>query len=396
MERLLTRSRVLIAFCGALLLAALNRRDPMVYGMFLFLATLTVLGFVLPWLSLRGMAVRVAAGGKSEVEEGAACDLGIVVERRVRWPAFMVDVETEWEWAGQRMVLRQTVPVIRKGAAPVLGRLARFGCRGHYRLVAVRLASGFPLGLLQARHSMPQQHTGIAVHVLPRPQAMHWPLPWNVSPDAAGTLATRHTGQSFELGMLRTYQQGEPVGRVNWRASARAGELVIQHFQQMGAVALRLVVQAPRAPALGDPRSAGEQAIRLAAGVCDTALAQGAKVTLYPLAGDGAEGMAPVQDAAQLRRALASALPGSSAQLLGACARLAADVRAGEQIALVVPADLPLADLQAALKAFAHLPCTVVACVALGRAGASAHEANAQLLLDAAARVGVATVLEAP
>lgn len=391
MERLLTRSRVLIAFCGTLLLAALNRRDPMVYGMFLFLTTLTVLGFVLPWLSLRGMSVRLKNDGVAEVQEGAACDLGLVVERSVRWPAFMVDVETEWEWAGHRMVLRQTVPVIRKGAAPVLGRLARFPCRGHYRLVAVRLASGFPLGLLQARRSMPQQHTGIAVHVLPRPQAVHWPLPWNVSPDASGTLATRHTGQSFELGMLREYQQGESVGRVSWRASARLGELVIQHFQQMGAVALHLVVHAPRAPALGDPRSAGEQAVRLAAGVCDVAVAHGAKVTLYPAAGG-----APVQDATLLRQALASALPSSPAQLMEACARLAAEARAGEQIALVVPADLSVPDLQAALAQFARLPCTVVACIALGPAGTASHRANAALLGAAAGRAGVAALVEAP
>lgn len=80
MERLLTRSRVLLAFCCTLLLAALNRRDPMVYGMFLFLATVTVMGFVLPWLSLRGMAVRLRADGLGgEVIEGAGCDIGIVV-----------------------------------------------------------------------------------------------------------------------------------------------------------------------------------------------------------------------------------------------------------------------------------------------------------------------------
>ncbi|MBB6564288.1 uncharacterized protein (DUF58 family) [Acidovorax soli] len=393
MERLLTRSRVLIAFCGTLLLAALNRRDPMVYGMFLFLTTLTVLGFVLPWLSLRGMAVRLGANGTTEVEEGAACDLGIVVERSVRWPAFMVDLETEWEWAGHRMVLRQTVPVIRKGTAPVVGRLARFGCRGHYRLVAVRLASGFPLGLLQARHSMPQQHTGIAVHVLPRPQAVHWPQPWSVSPDASGTLATRHTGQSFELGLLREYQQGESVGRVNWRASARVGDLVIQHFQQMGALALRLVVLAPGSPALGDLRSAGEQAIRLAAGVCDAALAQGAKVFVYPAADGEAMDQPPVQDAALLRQALASALPSSPVQLRGACARLAGDARAGEQVALVVPGDLAVADLQAALAELVRLPCTVVVCIAVGRAGAATHRANAGQLRALAEQAGVATVL---
>ncbi|KRC16787.1 DUF58 domain-containing protein [Acidovorax sp. Root219] len=397
MECLLTRSRVLVAFCCTLLLAALNRRDPMVYGMFLFLTTLTVLGFVLPWLSLRGMSVRLKNNGVAEVQEGAACDLGLVVERSVRWPAFMVDVETEWEWAGHRMVLRQTVPVIRKGAAPVLGRLARFSCRGHYRLVAVRLASGFPLGLLQARRSMPQQHTGIAVHVLPRPQAVHWPLPWSVSPDASGTLATRHTGQSFELGLLREYQQGESVGRVSWRASARVGELVIQHFQQMGALALRLVVHAPGAPALGDPRSAGEQAIRLAAGVCDAALAQGAKVVLYPAADGEAKDRPPVQDAALVRQALASALPSSPEQLRQACARVAADARAGEQIALVVPGDLAVADLQAALAELARLPCTVVTCIALGPKGALTHRANAEQLRAVAAQAGVTTVLqEAP
>ena len=187
----------------------------------------------------------------------------------MRWPAFMVDVETEWEWAGRHLTLCQTIPVVRAGKAVELGRQVRFACRGHYRLVAVRLACGFPLGLVQARHAM--QHTGIAVHVLPKPQAMYWPLPWNVSPDPSGTLATRHTGQSFELGLLREYQQGDSVGRVNWRASARVGELVIQHFQQLGAVVLRVAVHAPAAPALGNPASAGEQAIRLAAGVFDAA-----------------------------------------------------------------------------------------------------------------------------
>lgn len=408
MERLLTRPRVLIVFCVALLMAALNRRDPMVYGMFLFLLTLTVLGFVLPWLSLRGMAVRLQAQGAATAEEGEACDLGIVVARSVRWPAFMVDVETEWEWAGRRVVLRQTLPVVHKGAAPATARLARFDCRGHYRLVAVRLSSGFPLGLLQARHSMllPQQLGSVALHVLPRPQAVQWPLPWSVSPDAEGTLATRHTGLSFELGMLREYQQGEPVARVSWRASARVGELVIQHFQQMGALALRLVVFAPAAPALGDPRSAGEQAIRLAAGVCDAALAQGAKVMLYPAASaapavphdkvDADEDAQPVQGPRRLRLALANALPCNAEQWHQACTRLAADARPGEQIALVVPADLAAEHLTSALAELAHLHCLVVVCIAQGRADVSAQRHAAEKLKATATRAGAAAFTESP
>lgn len=390
MERLLSRPRVMIAFCVVLLLAALNRRDPMVYGMFLFLTTITVLGFVLPWLSLRGMAVRLQATGGTEVVEGMGCDLHIVVERSVRWPAFMVDVETEWEWAGQRVLLRQTVPVIRAGRAPALGRLVRFPCRGRYQLVAVRLASGFPLGLVQARHSM-QQRSDIALHVLPAPQPVHWPLPWSVAPDPVGQLATRQMGQSFELGMLREYQHGESVGRVSWRASARVGELVIQHFQQMGSIRLRVVVHAPALPALGNPASAGEQAIRLAAGVCEVAQGHGVQAFLY-LAGD----CDPLQDASLVRHALAEALPGSAALLRQACARVAADANAGEQVALVVPCDMAQADLKAALAELAGLACTVVVCIALARASTPAHQGAAQGLQAIATQAGAATLMEAP
>jgi len=147
-----------------------------------------------------------------------------------------------------------------------LGGVVHFPCRGFYQLNAVRLSSGFPLGLVSAQHGLPRPQ--IALHVLPKPLPVHWPLPWDVTEDPQGELSTRRMGQSFELGMLRPYQQGESVGRVSWRASARVGELVIQHFQQSGSMRLRVLVQAPSAPAWGDADSAGEQAIRLAAGVC--------------------------------------------------------------------------------------------------------------------------------
>ena len=154
MERWLSKSRVLLGFCGVLLIAALNRQDPMVYGMFLFLAVVSLLGFLLPWLSLRSMTVRLESALDMEVMEGAGCNLNILIERKAPWPAFMVAIETEWEWASHRMMLSQTVPVIRAGRAPDLGSLVQFPCRGHYELIAVRLTSGFPLGLIRAHHTL--------------------------------------------------------------------------------------------------------------------------------------------------------------------------------------------------------------------------------------------------
>src|SRR6218665_141244 len=135
MERWLSKTRVLIALCGVLLMASLNRQDPMVYAMFLFLVVLSLLGFVLPWLSLRGMRVRTSlVTGGHELIEGQPSGLHLLIQRRAWWPAFMVDVETRWRWAGRELVLRQTVPVIQGRRELDLGRELHFPCRGDYRL----------------------------------------------------------------------------------------------------------------------------------------------------------------------------------------------------------------------------------------------------------------------
>ena len=71
MERWLSRPRVLIGLCVVLLMSALNRQDPMVYGMFLFLAVVSLLGFLLPWLSLRSMAIRLDS---ADTRSRASCN----------------------------------------------------------------------------------------------------------------------------------------------------------------------------------------------------------------------------------------------------------------------------------------------------------------------------------
>ncbi|WP_180131383.1 DUF58 domain-containing protein [Rhodoferax sp. BLA1] len=388
MESWLSKSRVLLALCAVLLMAAINRHDPMVYAMFLFLVVVTVLGFGLPWLSLRGTTVHLSAKANTEVTEGEVCPLDLVLERSTPWPAFMVMVETEWIWASQRLVLSQTVPVLRAGHLPDLGGLLRFPCRGLYQLNAVRLSSGFPLGLVSARHGL--QRPEITQYVLPQPQPVHWPLPWDVTDDPQGELSTRRMGQSFELGLLRPYQQGEPVGRVSWRASARVGELVIQHFQQSGSVRLRLLVQAPRAPALGEPDSAGEQSIRLAAGVGEAALNNGAQLFLYldtqPT---------PLRDGLRLRRALAEALP-TDTSLSQAVARLAQDTAPGEQVAVVVSGSQAAPELLAALTMLANQACRVLACIAVGRRAPAQELQQARQLAHTLTQAGFATLLELP
>lgn len=339
MERWLSKPRVLLALCGVLLMASLNRQDPMVYAMFLFLAVLSLLGFLLPWLSLRGMRVHtaIAPGGGGQVVEGESSRLQLLVHRRAWWPAFMVDVETRWRWASREIVLRQTVPVIRGGRSYDLGREVRFPCRGDYRLLGVTLASGFPLGLMRASQTIAPDE--MRMLVVPRAQTMHEALDWSVSEDPQGEQITRRMGQSFELGMLRKYEAGEFLGRVSWRASARIGDLVIQHFQQSASPLLRLVVQIPPVGEVGLPAAPSEQAIRLAAGLCGRALAEGVRLRIYlPSAPE------PLQDMAQILPALARAEPGTL-DLSQAMQRASQDMTAGEQLAVVIGANYPAVTL---------------------------------------------------
>ena len=312
----------------------------------------------------------------------------MVIRRTAWWPAFMVQVETEWQWGPQRVVLSHTVPFFGAGVAQGLGRMVQFDCRGNYELIEVRISSAFPLGLIRAERKLARPN--VRLHVLPQAQAVRWPLPWDVAEDPVGELTTRRIGQSFELGMLRPYRQGEAVGRISWRASARVGELVIQHFQQRGSIRLRVVVQVPNGQAFGDPQGAGEQAIRLAAGVCDAGLGGGAKLFVY-LDPDAA----PLHEGAGIRRALAQ-VPPSTTTFSRTLSRAAGETRQGEQVALVVPCTSTAGELENGLAQLAQRAASVLVCIAIGRQAPAAELAQARALQQAVAQTGVATFMEAP
>lgn len=388
MERWLSKSRVLAGLCVVLLSAALNRQDPMVYAMFLFLSVIWVLGYVLPWLSLAGTTLQADPAGALSLTEGQGGALGLRIVRRLPWPAFMVDVESEWDWAGQRTVLRHTLAMVRRGTTGDLGPALRFPCRGVYRLVDLRLASGFPLGLVRASHRMTP--SDLQVCVLPRPWPLPWPMPWRLTDDPLGDLHTPRRGPSMEFAQLRPYDHGEPLGRVNWRASARAGELVVQQFQHTGSVRLHVVVEVPTGRMLADPEGAGEQAIRLAAGVCELALQQQARLVLHltrePLA---------LQDLGVVLEALAQARaePGDLPVRL---AQAAAEVQAGEQLAVVVAANTPVQTLIAALAELHAKPCAVLVAVAVGRQAQAAERQAAQSLDEAVQAAGWTTWRQTP
>jgi uncharacterized protein (DUF58 family) len=378
MERWLTKPRVLLALSGFLLMAALNRSDPFFYGMFLFLLTLALLGLGLPWLSLR--RVSVDARGQGEVFEQEPTALALSVEQRGWWPVVMVEVETCWLWAGHRIVLRHIVPMLRSGRAQSLGSQIRFPCRGRYRLQEVNLASGFPLGLFTARSS--RHFSNVAFDVLPRPLRVSLPEDLPVSEDESGQQVTRRLGHSTEMGILREYEFGDPVSRIHWRASARAGHLVIQQHLQSGSPMIRIVTEIPGADEIGRSNAPTEQALRAAAGVMLAAQTAGVRARVY----------LPPQDQAlsntdEVLLALARAEPGSL-PLETALKRARRDLRDGELIVAVVGISCQATSLLRQLAASDVNADQVLVYVAAERLGAGAEGFATLPLVDALTKAG--------
>lgn len=380
MERWLTKSRAIFALCAVLLIAALNRQEPMVYAMFLMLATVGGLGYLLPWLSLRSATLDRAGEWPEEVEvvQDQPLDLDLCVRQQAWWPAWVVEVEARWQWASHEFTSRSTVPMLRaRSQIGVLDAIS-FSCRGRYRLAELRLRSGFPLGLIHAHRSIDVGRFSVLVR--PAQWPVRLPSVWTVSEDALGDASEGHAGESLELNMLRAYQPGEAVRRVDWRASARAGELVVRQFQHPASVLVKLLVEPPDAAELGRADSPSEQALRVAAGVCSHLAQEGVRFAL--LMPDAP----PAQQADAASRALALALP-AAAPWPARLALAASNLRRGEQIVAVLAATASATPLVDAAREAAAAGGSLVAVIATwpGAPGAL-HEqaANLQVQLKVA------------
>lgn len=315
-----------------LAVAAVNRHDSILHAMAVTLVTMVVLGRALPWLALRSATLRAPGNWREEIEaeEGVPVALALQLTQQGAWPAWLVEVEAEWSWAGRSFVTRDAAAFLRSHtSAPVFESL-RFDCRGRYRLVGLRLRSGFPLGLENASREVPVPP--LSVLVRPASTLVRLPAEWTVSEESAGDHVLGDAGESLDLQMLRAYEAGDAVRRVDWRASARAGSLIVRQFHDPAAVVAKVIVQLPGPEEVGRTDAPREHVVRAAAGLCDFLAGQALRTVLV------LPNRAAVRAHDAMSAALAEALPGAA----GWSTRLheaSGSLRRGEQLVAVVAAD---------------------------------------------------------
>jgi uncharacterized protein (DUF58 family) len=222
-----TASRRLPAYLGlggAGLLAGLlfGRPEPVVIGAPLLLAAAAGLALARP--PQLDVAVRL---DRERVVEGE--DVELEVEVRSRRPVARLEVEVLLpQGLSARSLPGEAAG--RLGAGAVRTFRHRLSCsRWGGRLVGeVRLRARDPLGFFTYRD---EERRLLPLRVYPRPEALRRLLRPGETQAFAGNEVSRLKGEGIEFADIRPFQPGDRVRRINWRVSARRGELHVNEMR---------------------------------------------------------------------------------------------------------------------------------------------------------------------
>ena len=100
--------------------------------------------------------------------------------------------------------------------------------RGHHRIGPVAIRSGDPLGLFRRQRIL----TGaIDITVYPMTVALDGYTPTSALQSGGGVIQRRSTVPTAAVGGIRDYTSGDPINRISWTATARAGHLMVKEFE---------------------------------------------------------------------------------------------------------------------------------------------------------------------
>ena len=139
-----------------------------------------------------------------------------------------------------------------------------------------------------------------ALRVYPPVQALRALVRALETQPAVGDHVSRERGDGIELAELRPFVSGDEPRRVNWRATARTGELVVNELHPERSTDIVLFVDAT-----ADEGSAGatplDQSVRAAAALAERYLTRRDRVALL-VVGGAVRWLRPARGAAQLHR----------------------------------------------------------------------------------------------
>lgn len=216
---------VVVAAIGALGLVAppIGEAAPFVLGG----AALALLADQLLAGSPRRLSV--TRGLPAQIIEGRACELALTVESRAGVEALIIDTLPEGalpEGVDQHPTHRLALPPT---SSARLATTVTFVRRGAHRLGRVAVRTIGPLGLVRRRARLPLE---VDIDVLPDVARIGARAERLLrGRDAEAGSRRRLLREGRELDSLREYQRGDDPRLVEWKQSARRGQLIVKHLK---------------------------------------------------------------------------------------------------------------------------------------------------------------------
>jgi uncharacterized protein (DUF58 family) len=253
--------------------AALNTGNNLLYLVLSLMLAFLVLSGVLSESALRGVSVRREL--PKEIFAGRPVLVALEIRNAQRFvPAFAVAVEDRVrELAGVERAAGRAF-ALRVAPRGSESRLYRFeaGRRGPARFTSFKVSTRFPFGLF-----LKSLVVECADEALVYPAFDRMPAPEPRAGRAErGEALSGGVGAGSEVGGVRAFQRGDPARRIQWRATLRAGELVVRETERehVREVEVRLRTLGER------PGERFEDAVRAAASRIVAALDAGMRVAL--------------------------------------------------------------------------------------------------------------------
>jgi uncharacterized protein (DUF58 family) len=195
--------------------------------------------------------------------------LSIVKERIFHWRNKASEAEAE-----DRAMFRQAAyfPILRAREIRSELTMQSFPNRGRYSLQGFSISTRFPFGFF-----LRGEYIGAKGEILVYPLTQEISSFFHLLPFLPGHLESHHVGLGENLFSIRKYQEAESARIIDWKATAKTGELMAREFAREEESKLCLILDTHiDAPAHAGIENNFEKAVSLAASIAAHFIGEGA------------------------------------------------------------------------------------------------------------------------
>jgi uncharacterized protein (DUF58 family) len=197
----------------------------LVFAVFSLLLGVLLFSRILPWATTR--RIRIVRAMPEDIFAGMPVNFAVLLINHGRWlSAFGITVRDLIDVPAFRLGPPAFFTAVGPRASAEAPFEVRFRRRGRYRTETWEIECGFPFGLF-TRRVRGRDPAEFIVLPKPRPLKQRIVLRETGTPLCGMELSPRR-GEEEEFRALRPYQAGDPLKKIHWKTSARAGELLVR------------------------------------------------------------------------------------------------------------------------------------------------------------------------